>query len=421
MIERHIQERITESLQDFPVVLITGARQVGKSTLAQALLSEAWRATYLTLDDRTVLDAVLRDPDGFIDGNPPPLILDEVQRAPDLLRAIKRAVDRDRKPGCYLLTGSANLMTLRTVSESLAGRVALHTLYPFSWSELVGQKNPSGILDYLFESDHAGVLIERLPRGTVPVLREDIMDRILAGGYPTPALMESVRSRSRWFASYRQTYLERDLRDLANIEYLPEFNRLLSLAAVRTGQLLNYADISRDLGLPYTTLRRYIGLLEVTYQIHLVQPYFANIGKRLMKTPKMHFADTGMACHLGAVEEWSFLERQGRTGALVETWVAAELQKMMDLCDRQTRLLFWRTHAGQEVDFVIERGESLVGIEVKWTKKVNDRDLAGLRSCRGYLGDRLRMSVLLYPGDTVVALDDRTVAIPMSVFFGVAH
>lgn len=419
MIRRHLYELILESLQDFPVVLLTGARQVGKSTLAQALPSERWPAAYLTLDDRAILDAALRDPDGFVTGTPPPVIIDEVQRAPDLLRAIKRVVDRDHKPGQYLLTGSANLMTLKTVSESLAGRVALHELHPFSWTEWAGREPPTNILRGLFECEDSKDILLRLPRSFVADRREEIKERILAGGYPTPALMKSARSRTRWFEGYRQTYLERDLRDMANLEHLPDFNRLLILSALRSGQLINYSDLSRDLGLPFTTLRRYMGLLELSYQVFLIRPYFANIGKRIVKTPKLYFGDTGMACHLAVVENWSVLERQGRTGALVETWVAGELRKLLSLYDHRMQLMFWRTHTGQEVDFLIERGEELVAIEVKWSQQIDARDLASLYSCSRDLGKRIRLSLVLYPGNNTVAFDAQTIAIPMSVFFGI--
>jgi len=328
MLKRHLQDLILESLQNFPVVLVTGARQVGKSTLAQSLSKNSWKASYLTLDDRVTLDAVLRDPDGFIKGTPTPVVLDEVQRAPDLLRAIKLAVDHNRKPGQYLLTGSANIMTLKTVSESLAGRVAIHELYPFCWSELV-KKGNSNILNLLFACEGSKELIGKLSKTHVPDRRKEIHNQILTGGYPTPALLRARPQRHRWFNSYRQTYLERDLRNLSNIANLPEFNHLLTIAALRTGQLLNLSDLSREIKLPLTTLRRYMNLLETTYQIFLVYPYFANIGKRLVKTPKLYFNDTGMACFLGVVEDWEVLERQRRIGPLVETWVAAELKKLI--------------------------------------------------------------------------------------------
>lgn len=418
MLRRHIQDPLLEALQDFPVVLLTGARQVGKSTLAQALPGPDWRASYVTLDDRLTLDAALRDPDGFLAGTPTPVILDEVQRAPDLLRALKLIVDRGRRPGQYLLTGSANLMTLKVVSESLAGRMALHELYPFSWPEMQGKPAPT-VLEDLYDAPNARALLERWPKGPPSERRQEIQGLILTGGYPTPAMMRSPASRARWFEAYRKTYLERDLRDIAAIANLPDFDRLLTLVALRTGQLLNFSEISRELGLPLTTVRRYLNLLETTYQVFLVPPYFTNIGKRLVKTPKLYVTDTGMACHLAAVENWQVLERQGRVGALVETWVATELRKLISLGGRY-QLYFWRTHAGREVDFLVERGEELVAIEVKWTGGIGDSDLAGFKDCAQALGERLRFSVLLYPGTEVVALGSRTVAVPFSTFLGVA-
>jgi len=419
MIRRHLQARILDSLRHFPVVLVTGARQVGKSTLVQALAQGDWQARYLTLDDRAVLDTALRDPDGLIAGTPTPLVLDEVQRAPDLLRAIKLGVDRDRKPGQYLLTGSANLMTLKTVSESLAGRLALHELHPFSWSELAQAKPPTTLHD-LFEIKDVKLLLSRWPRRTAPGRRGAIERLILSGGFPTPALMDSEAARHEWFAAYRQTYLERDLRDLAAVEHVPDFNRLLSLLALRTGQLLNYSDLSRDLGLPLSTLRRYMSLLELTYQVFLLRPYFANVGKRLVKTPKVYLGDTGMACHLAVADTWKVLERQGREGAVVETWVAAELRKLIAATDPRIQLWYWRPHAGREVDFLIERGEALVAVEVKWTQRITSGDTAGLQQCAEDLRGRVRMSLLLYPGTEVLALDRHTVAVPFNIFFGVA-
>ncbi|MDO9028417.1 MAG: ATP-binding protein, partial [Candidatus Roizmanbacteria bacterium] len=387
MIKRHLSPDIIDSLKHFPVVLITGARQVGKSTLAQELARSEWGAQYLTLDNRIVLDAVLEDPDGFIKGTPVPAIIDEIQRAPDLMRAIKLAVDRNRKPGQYLLTGSANLMTLSKVSETLAGRIALHELQPFSWSE-ISNKKPPDLLKDIFEEDDAGMLLKKWERQSFPDRREEIKDRIIAGGYPTPSMMSAIKARRRWFDSYRQTYVERDIRDIAAIEHLPAFNRLLNLLSFRTGQVVNFSEISRELGLPFTTIRRYIDLLETTYQIFFVRPYYANIGKRLIKMPKVYLGDTGMACHLSAAEDWETLERQGRTGNMVETWAASELRKIISIGDMRYQLYYWRTYAGREVDFLLEHGERVAAIEVKWTQNLGESDLSGLKDCARDLKDR---------------------------------
>jgi predicted AAA+ superfamily ATPase len=416
MIRRYLQNQILDSLKHFPVVLLTGARQVGKSTLAQELIKSHWKAAYVTLDDRTVLDSCLLDPDGFISGTPTPVVIDEVQRAPDLLRAIKRRIDQDRKPGQYLLTGSANIMTLATVSETLAGRIALHNLHPFCWAELLKRPLPN-VLNKIFEIRTSKDLIKWLPGGPIGDSRNRIRNFILSGGYPTPALLRSGAARHRWFFSYRQTYLERDLLQIKSIENIPDFNRLVSMVAFRTGGLLNLSDLSRETGLPFTTLRRYMNLLEVTYQVFLLHPYFVNIGKRLVKTPKIYYTDTGMASFLRGADEWSVLEHQGQTGALVETWVAMELLKMISVLDHRYKLFFWRTHAGQEVDFILEKGSKLVAIEVKWGHSISDSDVLNLKKCSEDLKDRLHFSIILYGGTEIVPFTPRIVAVPFPAFF----
>ncbi|PKN27542.1 MAG: hypothetical protein CVU64_15780 [Deltaproteobacteria bacterium HGW-Deltaproteobacteria-21] len=418
MKRRHLQEVVQGALSHFPAVLLTGARQVGKSTLAQSLIGSGWKAAYLTLDDRTVLDAALRDPDGFVSGARPPLVLDEVQRAPDLMRAIKRQIDRDRQPGRFLLTGSANVLTLATVSETLAGRVALLTLYPFSWSE-IAEKPVSGALEALFEVNTSGDLLRRLPGSTSREYRDEITQRVLSGGYPVPALMDSPDMKYRWFSSYRETYLERDLLGIRAIENIPDFNRLLALVAFRTGGLLNLSDLSREVGLPFTTLRRFMNLLEMTYQIFLLHPYFANVGKRLIKTPKVYLTDTGMACYLRGVGDWSTLEHQGQTGALVETWAAMEILKLLAVLDPRYRLYFFRSHAGREVDFLVERGKQLVAIEVKWGSSISDSDVANVERCASDLKGSVHFSAILYGGTEVVAFTPKIVGIPFPIFFGI--
>jgi len=418
MIRRYLHNSIIESLKHFPVVLLTGARQVGKSTLAQELIGPSWKAAFLTLDDRAVLDAALRDPDGFVRGLPTPVVIDEVQRAPDLMRAIKRIIDRHRKSGEYLLTGSANIMTLSSVSETLAGRVVLHTLYPFCWPELLERPSPT-ILEDLFEVATSRELVRRLSKPPASDYRAQITRRILVGGYPPPALMNSDKAQEQWFSSYRQTYLERDLLNIKLIENLPDFNRLLSLVAFRSGRLLNFSDLSREIGMPFTTLRRYMNLLEVTYQIFLLRPYFTHIGKRLIKTPKVYFNDTGMASHLMGVDEWSVLENQGNAGYFVETWIASELMKLISVSDKRLRLYFWRTQAGQEVDFLVERGGKLVAVEVKWSNRIDESTIKNLKRCAEELKGKLHFSLILYSGIEIVPFTPQIVAIPFPVFFGI--
>lgn len=417
MIRRFLEKRLRAALQTFPAVLLTGARQVGKTTLAQALIAEGeWPARYLTLDDHLVLAAARRDPQGLVDGLDGPAVLDEVQRAPDLLRAVKLAVDRDRRPGRFLLTGSADVRLLRTVSETLAGRVAVLELHPFSWAEILGRPAPDTIGRLLGAPDARSFLAGWPARAALG--REECARVILQGGYPPAVLAPDAAARGEWFYAYRQTYLERDVRDLAHLEHLPEFARLLAVLAGSTGRLLNTAELGRDLGLSQSTVRRYLTLLAVTYQVFTLRPYHTSVLKRTIKAPRLYLADTGLACHLSGVDAWEDAERQGRSGPLAETWVAAELRKLIAAADPRVEVYFWRTYEGREVDFLLARGERLAAVEVKWAASLDRRALRGVEALRALLGDRLGLAAVLYTGREALALDERTVAVPFSLFFG---
>lgn len=418
MLPRHLTPAVQRALRRSPVVLLTGSRQVGKSTLVQALARAAWRGAYATLDDRATLDAALHDPDAFLEANPAPLAVDEVQRAPDLLRAVKRVVDRDRRPGRYLLTGSANLLTLKSVSERLSGRVALFNLEPFSWTELERRAAPR-TLEPLLAAPDAPAALRVLGRRSTPARRSAIQHRILAGGFPIPSRMTSARDRREWFAGYRATYLERDVRELAALEHAPAFSRLLSLLALRSGQLMNFTNLSGEAGLAMMTLRRYTALLEATYQLFFLQPYAARPAKRLVRTPKVYLSDSGLCCHLSGVDDWVALERQGRVGALVETWFVCELRRLLGSAPSGISPYFWRDHAGHEVDVVLEgRGRRVAGIEVKWSSTVGRGDLSGLAAMRRDLGPRMGLGIVAYGGTEIVGFDRVTLAVPFSVLVG---
>ena len=415
MIQRHIEPFVLDSLVSFPVVLLTGARQVGKSTLVEALCQKKWKASYLTLDDRNLLDMALTDPDGLIASHEGPLAIDEIQKAPDLLRAIKLSVDRNRQPGRFLLTGSANILTLKCVSETLAGRIVLHELYPFSFSEFSKRPNPV-VLKAAFNSkkirDLAGLFKKE------KTSNHDFLSRVLGGGYPEPSLARKASIRDRWFKSYRKTYVERDIREISAIERVPDFNRLMTMAAARTGQVLNLSDLGRDSGLSYMTLRRYMNILEQTYQTFLVPPFFTNVSKRLMKAPKLYWTDTGFVSHILDIHDTDHLGKNPHLGAIIETWVASELKKLISLESESMTLYGWRTHAGQEVDFLVEKGGRFLAIEVKWSQHIEKPTIHSFKALKDSLGDNLVMGIVLYRGADVLSLGENLIAVPYESFFG---
>ncbi len=407
MIKRHLTEPLLAALADTPVVMLGGARQTGKSTLAKWLASkELHPARYLTLDDATVLSAVLRDPEGFVSGLPGRVIIDEVQQAPDLLRAIKLEVDRRRTPGRFLLTGSANVLTLPRLSESLAGRMEILTLWPFSWGELQGVRER--FVDRLFEADDPG-------GWTLPALApQHVLHRAIVGGYPEVTQRRDPARRRAWFGAYVATILQRDIRALADIAGLAELPRLLTLLAAQCGGLLNMAELSRDVGLSQPTIRRYLTLLEATHLFCPLPAWAGNRRKRLVKSPRVFLNDSGLlACELGIDEQRVELPGADR-GRLLEAFVCQELRKQITWSRRQPRLYYYRTVSGREVDFVLEaRDGRVVGIEVKAAAAVRAADFRGLEDLADTVGGRLALGVVLYQGGEVVAFGPRLWAVPI--------
>ena len=368
-----------------PAVVVTGARQTGKSTLAQELTPGSRR--FFTLDDLDVLDAARRDPEALVGGSQP-VTIDEVQREPDLLHAVKLAIDRQRQPGQFLLTGSANLLLMRQVSESLAGRASYLTLWPMTRREQRGLGR-GGLWDELLE-----VRDEDWPDRIAahPALPEDW--RLLArrGGFPSPALqLDSDRDRAVWFDGYVRTYLERDLQGLSAISALPDFRRLMRAACLRMGQLVNQAELGRDVALPQPTVHRYLNLLETSYLLVRLPAYAVNRTKRLIKSPKVYWGDTGVALHLTQEGE--------PRGAHLENLVLHDLLTWRDSRLDRAEVFYWRTTIGEEVDFVIEAGDRLLPIEVKATARPRLRDIANLRTFRAEYGERARAGLLLHAGD----------------------
>ena len=415
MLNRHATDVVLERLAAFRVVVITGARQVGKSTLAHLVLSKN-QGTYLTLDDPLTLAEANDDPDGLVARTTGLTVIDEVQRAPDLMRAVKLVVDRDPTPGRFLLTGSANLLGMRTVTESLAGRAVYLELRPLSWSEIAGTTRPRTI-DLAFSQPSAKEFLSAIPPGATDLAAE-ARKRVLAGGMPE-AFALGPENRRAWYDSYRRTFLERDLRQLSEITRVPEFGRLLSLVLLRTGSLLNKSDLAADARLSHATVDRYLALLQVAYQVTLLQPYFPNVTKRLVKSPKILAIDTGMAAWAANAFDWRAATAAGKDGALLETFAISDIVSFDSLSGAST-YHFWRTGAGAEVDLVIERGEHVVAVEVKSTATLQRRDLSGLRALRDDLGDRFALGILAYLGSDPRVVDDRLVALPLASLLGVS-
>lgn len=412
---RHIAPLLAEALSDTPVVLVNGARQSGKSTLVQSLADPAGVARqYLTLDDAVVLSAARSDPAGFINGLRGPVILDEVQRVPDLFLAIKAAVDRQREPGRFLLTGSADVMLLPGIADSLAGRIEVLSLWPLSCAELADSPDLNRA-DALFTGDWSALAVP-------PCERDELVARLLAGGFPDAVVRTSQRRREAWFDSYVQAVLMRDVRELANIEQLTEVPNLLHLLATRSGTLLNLAEISRSARLPQSTLKRYFALLEMLFLVVRLPSWERNPGKRLVKAPKVFLPDSGLLNYLMAATPESLAAKPGLPGGMVETFVLAELLKHLAFSSQRLTLWHYRTQTNIEVDFILEnRLGQITGIEVKASATVDGKDFKGLRHLQETEPAIFQRGIVLYAGREVVPFGEKLWAVPLSVWWAGAR
>ena len=408
MIKRHILNKILEALSDTPVVLLSGARQTGKSTLAKWLAEGSHPARYVTLDDVTVFASVKQDPAGFIQGLDGAVVIDEVQRVPELFSAIKLIVDQERNPGRFLLTGSANVLLLPRLSDSLAGRMEILTLWPFSQGEK--ERGGDAFVDAVFH--------DQVPFVKGSENRSDLMQRLLTGGYPEMLLRVKPARRRAWFSAYITTVLQRDVKDLAQINGLTAFPRLFSLLAARTATILNVAELSRSAGLPQTTLKRYLALLETTFLTILLPPWSGNFSKRLVKTPKLYLNDTGLAAHLLGVYSEEMLGDGRFLGPLLENFVLLELLKQASWSETQPRLFYFRTQAGQEIDVVMEDPAGrIVGIEIKAAATLTGRDFAALKDFSESMGDAFYLGIILYTGSEPVSFGKNLHALPVSTLW----
>lgn len=405
--ERDISPALLDALADMPVVVVTGMRQVGKSTLLQRL-SRIQDRRYVSLDDFAHLEAARRNPEAFLRGDQP-ITVDEAQKCPELLSVIKQMVDRDRIPGRFLLSGSANFALLRGITESLAGRAVYLTLYPFNRREIAGAVSDEPFLVRFFRSPE---IAERLS------VRPLDPSEVVLGGMPTVCLGD-VRNPALWFKGYEQTYLERDVRELSQVADLIAFRNLLLLTALRTGQLLKPSELARDAKLNTATASRYLGLMEASCVIRRIGPYLANRASRLIKSPKLYLSDSGLACYLTGIDSLDAAVNEPAVseplrGAMFETYVAQNLSGILEACWPRARLLFWNVQGRHEVDFIIEVGRDTLAIEVKAASRWNDRDLSGLRAFLSAT-PRCRAAILAHNGTEAVRLDDRIWAIPLGL------
>ena len=405
---RRIEQRLAEALLDTPVVLLAGPRQAGKTTLVRQVAAKGLR--YLTLDDELTLLAARADPVGLI-RSLDRAVIDEIQRAPQLLLAIKKSVDEDRRPGRFLLTGSANLMALPLVADSLAGRMETLSLMPLSQTEIEGHS--ANWIDQAF----AGQLL----RADTPALGAELVERVLRGGYPEAVSRVSAKRRVTWARQYTDALIQRDVRDVAGIDKLEQLPRFLQALAQTAGQMCNYSQLAGQVGLDGKTAARYAGVFETMYLLKRVDVWARNRLSRIVKTPKLQFIDAGL---LAVLVNLSFEEvRKDRTqfGHVLETFVFGELLKHATSAEGDYQLLYYRDADKVEVDIVIENAAGqLVGVEVKASATVKASDLRGLRKLAALAGDQFKMGVLLYDGAETLPLGDGIWAAPLSSLWGTA-
>ncbi len=405
---RHIEPLVKAALADTPVVCLLGARQVGKTTLCQQLKP---KKAYISLDDRDMLLAAQTDPIGFIAALPKPVILDEVQRVPDLLPAIKLAVDQQRTPGQFLLTGSANLLLLPTVQESLAGRMEVIRLQPLS--ELEKQSRKYSILQTLID----GKIETQIKPKHTPV--ENLAQAICSGGYPEPIQRQSKRAR-QWYREYLQTIVQRDVKNVADIRDQDELLRLIELLAYRTAGLLNASSMANELRLGRKSVEKYLSVLERLFLVHRLPAWHRNRAKRLVKTPKVHLVDSGLATTLNGLSTEDWADHSGDFGRLLESFVVQQLICQAGWVDRDLRFSHYRDKDQLEVDLVIEQGRKVWGVEIKRAASIQSKDGAGLARLASQAGKSFCGGILFYTGANCLPLEKckTCFAVPISRLWG---
>ena len=408
-VERALQPLVYEALSDTPVVLINGPRQSGKSTLVSQLA--AAERTLLTFDDEATLQSAREDPTGFVNRLPELVALDEVQRVPELFRAIKLSVDRDRRPGRFLLTGSANIFTLPKLADSLAGRMEVLPLYPFAEVELRASQSS-------FLQD---ALRGKVAEYDAEYLGDALIDLVVRGGFPEAIQRTGMRRRLAWFNNYLDAIVQRDLQDIADIRQLDQVPALLALLAARTASLLNVHEISNTSRLSASSISRYLALLENVFMIFRVKPWSSNRQGQLTRQPKLHLVDTGLACALSGYSEQSLRDNRNLLGGLLESFIFAEIRKQASWQPDRLDVLHFRDKKKNEVDVVVRnRRGNLIGVEVKAAASVSAKDFRGLKVLARDAGGKFKCGIVFYDGERTQPFGDKFFAVPFAALWGSA-
>lgn len=407
--QRHLTNEVINSSKAFPVVFVNGARQTGKSTLVEHLLNNQHSFNYISLDDLSNLSAAAKDPVNFINNISEPTTIDEIQRIPELFLPIKNFVDRQNKNGMFILTGSANILTIPKVADSLAGRMIIHTLWPLTQGEIRGVKE--NFIDLLFNGDHFPTLTSSLSFAELNTL-------LLTGGYPRVLSITDSKERNNWFNSYIDAILQRDIKDLSNIERLTDLPFLLNIIAGRAANLSNLADLGRIIKISYTTLKRYYTLLKMVFFLVELPPWSNRNEKILSKSPKIFLNDTGLLCHLLRYDDTTFTTDRTKLGPVLENFVVMELMKQKSWSNQQPKIFHFRTQAGKEVDVVLEgKNKKIVGIEIKATASVKADDFAGLDKLAELTKENFAQGIVLYLGEKVISFGRNLFAVPLPMMW----
>jgi predicted AAA+ superfamily ATPase len=406
-LRRNIKENIEKAILRSPVIFLTGPRQSGKTVLVKEIAKEK-NYSYVTFDDISVLTLAKKNPIGFINDLKKPVILDEVQRASGLFLSIKKDIDENRVPGRYVLTGSANPLLIPALGDSLAGRMEIFYLYPFSQGELLNKKEI--FIDYIFSNkiqDLAPKIINK----------ENLFKKILKGGFPTIQTMND-EGRDAWFAGYVTNLIERDIKDLSQITDLVDFPKLLNILATRISGLVNFSDLGRESSLVTTTLRRYLALLQTLYIIQFNNPWSSNINLRFVKAQKLYFSDTGLLSYVLGLSGEKMLKDSSISGKIFENFIVTELRKQATWSKERVSIYHFREHSGGEVDIVLENSKSkIIAIEAKNTETVRPDDFNGLKLLQEKVKTKFVTGIIIYNGSSIIPAGDNLFAVPVSALW----